>query len=129
MRQEARLRILLIEDDRNDAELLHACLAEAVRGGAEIVQAGSLAMGLRVLESQPIHLTVLDLDLPSPVVLLGLHQGFVQRLELFYVRPRIGRIATASCPQGTGEIGDGFGIFDTAWAWFEPCGLRPLSPL
>ncbi len=65
MRQEARLRILLIEDDRNDAELLHACLAEAVRGGAEIVQAGSLAMGLRVLESQPIHLTVLDLDLPD----------------------------------------------------------------
>ena len=65
MRQDVRLRILLVEDDRNDAELLQACLAEAVRGGAEIVHAGSLAKALRVLETQTIHITVLDLDLPD----------------------------------------------------------------
>ena len=65
MRQDARLRILLIEDDPNDAELVQACLADALRGGAEIVHAASLAQGLRALESQSIHITVLDLDLPD----------------------------------------------------------------
>ena len=65
MRQDARLRVLLIEDDPNDAELVQACLAEALHGGAELVQAASLEEGLRVLESQAIHITVLDLDLPD----------------------------------------------------------------
>ncbi len=60
-----RLRILLVEDDPNDAELVQACLAEAVRGGAEIVRAASLAEGLHTLKTQTIHLTVLDLDLPD----------------------------------------------------------------
>jgi len=63
--EEARLRILLVEDDPNDAELVQACLAEAARGGAEIVRATSLAEGLHVLTTQTIHLTVLDLDLPD----------------------------------------------------------------
>jgi PAS domain S-box-containing protein len=75
MQQDALLRILLIEDDQNDAELLHACLAEAVRGGAEIVHAASLAKGLRVLESQTIHITVLDLDLPDSVGLPTLEKA------------------------------------------------------
>ncbi|HEX6317338.1 MAG TPA: PAS domain S-box protein, partial [Burkholderiales bacterium] len=65
MRQDARLRILLVEDDPNDAELVRACLAEALRGGAELVHATSLAQGLAVLESQTVHITVLDLDLPD----------------------------------------------------------------
>ncbi len=65
MRQDARLRILLVEDDPNDAELVHACLAEAVRGGAAVVHVASLAQGLEVLESQTVHITVLDLDLPD----------------------------------------------------------------
>lgn len=59
------MRILLVEDDPNDAELLQVCLAEAERSGAQIVHASSLAEGLRVLDSQTIHLTVLDLDLPD----------------------------------------------------------------
>ncbi|HEX6265629.1 MAG TPA: EAL domain-containing protein [Burkholderiales bacterium] len=65
MRQDARLRILLVEDDPNDAELVQACLAEAVLGGAQLVHAASLAQGLGLLESETIHITVLDLDLPD----------------------------------------------------------------
>jgi CheY-like chemotaxis protein len=65
MRQDARLRILLVEDDANDAELVQACLAEAVRAGAELLRAASLAEALRVLETQAVHITVLDLDLPD----------------------------------------------------------------
>jgi diguanylate cyclase (GGDEF)-like protein/PAS domain S-box-containing protein len=61
----ARLRILLVEDDPGDAELVQACLEEAERGGAQIVRAGSLADGLRTLDEQDIHLVVLDLDLPD----------------------------------------------------------------
>jgi PAS domain S-box-containing protein len=59
------LRILMVEDDANDAELLHAYLAEAVRDGAELLHARSLAEGLRLLESHEVHLTLLDLDLPD----------------------------------------------------------------
>jgi DNA-binding NtrC family response regulator len=58
-------RILLVEDDPNDAELVKACLAEAARTGAEIVHAASLAEGLRALKTQAFDLTVLDLDLPD----------------------------------------------------------------
>ncbi len=65
MRQDARLRILLVEDDPNDAELVQACLAEAVRGGAELLHAASLAEALRVLQTEDVHITVLDLDLPD----------------------------------------------------------------
>jgi diguanylate cyclase (GGDEF)-like protein/PAS domain S-box-containing protein len=63
--EEPRLRVLLIEDDPNDAELVQACLAEAARAGAEIVHAATLAEGLRALQSQDFHVTVLDLDLPD----------------------------------------------------------------
>ena len=65
MRQEARLRILLIEDDPNDVELVQACLADAIRGGAELTHAATLAEGLGQLDSQTIHITILDLDLPD----------------------------------------------------------------
>jgi diguanylate cyclase (GGDEF)-like protein/PAS domain S-box-containing protein len=64
-REEPGLRLLLIEDDPNDAELVRACLAEAARGGAQIVHAATLAEGLRALQSQAFHVTVLDLDLPD----------------------------------------------------------------
>ncbi|OGA68934.1 MAG: hypothetical protein A3G81_16290 [Betaproteobacteria bacterium RIFCSPLOWO2_12_FULL_65_14] len=58
-------RILLVEDDPNDAELVRACLGEASASGAEIVHATSLAAGLRALQSGGIDLVVLDLDLPD----------------------------------------------------------------
>jgi diguanylate cyclase (GGDEF)-like protein/PAS domain S-box-containing protein len=65
MRAEAPLRLLLVEDDPNDAELVHACLEEAARAGAEIVHAANLAEGLRALDAHEVHVTVLDLDLPD----------------------------------------------------------------
>ena len=37
------LRILMVEDNANDAELLHAYLADAVRDGAELLHARSPA--------------------------------------------------------------------------------------
>ena len=61
----ARLRLLLVEDDPNDAELVQSCLAEARRGGAEIVHAATLADALRVLRAQPVDVAVVDLDLPD----------------------------------------------------------------
>ncbi len=59
------LRILLVEDDPNDAELLQACLGEASASGAQIVHAQSLAAGLRALQAGAIDIVVLDLDLPD----------------------------------------------------------------
>ena len=59
------LRLLLVEDDPNDAELVRACLGEAVASGAEIVHAGSLAAGLRALGTRSVDIVVLDLDLPD----------------------------------------------------------------
>ena len=65
MRQDEALRVLLVEDDANDAELVQACLAEAVRGGAHLVHAATLAQALQILGAQAIHIVVLDLDLPD----------------------------------------------------------------
>ncbi|HEX9185393.1 MAG TPA: response regulator, partial [Burkholderiales bacterium] len=59
------LRILLVEDDADDAALMHAYLAEAASEGAEILHARSLGDALNVLRSQTVHLTLLDLDLPD----------------------------------------------------------------
>ncbi|HWD23424.1 MAG TPA: EAL domain-containing protein [Burkholderiales bacterium] len=59
------LRILLVEDDPNDVELVQACLGETSASGAQIVHAASLAAGLRVLENGSIDIVVLDLDLPD----------------------------------------------------------------
>jgi DNA-binding NtrC family response regulator len=62
---ELALRILLVEDDPNDAELVQACLAEAARSRAELVHAGTLAEGLRALQTQNFDVAVIDLDLPD----------------------------------------------------------------
>ena len=59
------LRILLVEDDPNDAELVRACLDETSPDGVTIVQAASLAAGLRALQAAAIDIVVLDLDLPD----------------------------------------------------------------
>ncbi|HET9734193.1 MAG TPA: PAS domain S-box protein [Burkholderiales bacterium] len=59
------LRILLVEDDADDAALMHAYLAEAAGEGADVLHVRNLGDALRVLRSQVIHLTLLDLDLPD----------------------------------------------------------------
>ncbi len=58
-------RILLVEDDSNDAELMRAYLAEACRDGAEVLHVRTLAEGLALQRSMDVHLTLLDLDLPD----------------------------------------------------------------
>jgi diguanylate cyclase (GGDEF)-like protein/PAS domain S-box-containing protein len=59
------LRILMVEDDPNDAELIQAYLADARRAGAEVLHARTLAEGLGLLEAHDVQLTLLDLDLPD----------------------------------------------------------------
>ncbi|MEO8717150.1 MAG: PAS domain S-box protein [Burkholderiales bacterium] len=66
----AALRILMVEDDANDAELLQAHLAASRVGGAQILHARSLAEGIEFLQTQDVHITLLDLDLPDSQ---GLH--------------------------------------------------------
>jgi CheY-like chemotaxis protein len=59
------LRILHVEDNTNDADLVRACLEDAARDGAEIHRAHNLAEGLQALVEREIDLTLLDLDLPD----------------------------------------------------------------
>jgi len=59
------LRILMVEDDPNDAELIQAYLADARRAGAEVLHARTLSEGLALMQSHEVHLTLLDLDLPD----------------------------------------------------------------
>jgi len=61
----APLRVLMVENDANDAELLQAHLANAIRGGAQVLHARTLAEGLALLTSQDVQITLLDLDLPD----------------------------------------------------------------
>jgi diguanylate cyclase (GGDEF)-like protein/PAS domain S-box-containing protein len=64
-RAAAPARILLVEDDPDDAELIQAYLAAAGRDRAGVLHARSLADGLRLLGRHEIGLTLLDLDLPD----------------------------------------------------------------
>ncbi len=61
----AALRVLMVEDNANDAELLRAHLASASLGGAEVLHARTLAEGLALLQSHGVQITLLDLDLPD----------------------------------------------------------------
>jgi diguanylate cyclase (GGDEF)-like protein/PAS domain S-box-containing protein len=61
----APLRVLMVEDDANDAELLQAHLAAARLGGAHVLHARTLAEGLALQQSQDVQITLLDLDLPD----------------------------------------------------------------
>ncbi len=58
------VRILLIEDDPDDAELLLALLEES-GALAKVVREGLLALGLRRLREQDFDLAFLDLNLPD----------------------------------------------------------------
>jgi len=58
-------RILMVEDDANDAELLQACLAKACPEGSVILHARTLAEGLALQRAHEVQLTLLDLDLPD----------------------------------------------------------------
>ena len=57
------LRVLMVEDDRNDAELIQAYLAEELRAGAVVRHVRTLAEGLE--HAGEAQVTLLDLDLPD----------------------------------------------------------------
>lgn len=58
------VRILLIEDDPDDAELLVTLLRES-GASTTVVREGLLALGLRRLREQDFDLAFLDLNLPD----------------------------------------------------------------
>lgn len=82
--RSAPLRILIVEDDANDAELMRAHLADARLGGAQILHARSLGEGLDLVQSRDVHITLLDLDLPDSQ---GLHT--LERMRAAAVGPVI----------------------------------------
>jgi diguanylate cyclase (GGDEF)-like protein/PAS domain S-box-containing protein len=68
----APLRILMVEDDPNDAELIQAYLEDATRAGAQVRHVRTLAEALeRAADAQ---VTLLDLDLPDSAGLATLER-------------------------------------------------------
>ena len=58
------VKILLIEDDPEDAELILTLLGETGRN-VEVVHERLLTLGLRQVEKHEFHLVLLDLSLPD----------------------------------------------------------------
>jgi signal transduction histidine kinase len=63
--QSQPIRVLLIEDNRYDAELLAGNLADAAPGEFQLVNAFALQEGLAKLAAGDIHIVLLDLSLPD----------------------------------------------------------------
>lgn len=61
----AAARLLLVEHDRDFAQLLQEGLAGESNGALEVLQRGCLATALACLEEQSFDLILLDLDLPD----------------------------------------------------------------
>lgn len=68
------LRILLVEDNPNDVQLILAWIQRADPVGLTVQNAMTLADALRLLMEQSFDLTVLDLGLPDSQGLDSLHQ-------------------------------------------------------
>jgi len=67
-----RLRILLIEDDVDDARIVREGLASAGPERTEVLGAGSIRQALTVLGQEPVDAILLDLTLPDAEDLEGL---------------------------------------------------------
>ncbi len=62
---ENKIRILLVEDNPGDAELVRVVLEQNVQAVIEVVQSSRLADAIRFLNSESFHTIVLDLGLPD----------------------------------------------------------------
>jgi len=62
---EMMIRVLLVEDNPNDAEMTQLFLSRASGAAFEVDHAGSLAEALGALSKTAYDLTLLDLDLPD----------------------------------------------------------------
>jgi diguanylate cyclase (GGDEF)-like protein/PAS domain S-box-containing protein len=72
MSEPASLRVLLIEDNPDDAQLIHRLLAAATDARWEVVGVDRLAAATRALEKEPFDAVLLDLKLPDAQGLEGL---------------------------------------------------------
>jgi diguanylate cyclase (GGDEF)-like protein len=63
--QSARVRLLVVEDNPGDVDLLRESLAEADQDFFELTHAGDLATALLRLRSDPFDAVLLDLSLPD----------------------------------------------------------------
>jgi DNA-binding NtrC family response regulator len=70
------VRVLLIESDPRDAQLLTACFANQEPGNLELISAPTLAEGLRILQSKSVDLVLLDLFLQDSSGLTTLTRVF-----------------------------------------------------
>ncbi|MCX6929001.1 MAG: response regulator [Verrucomicrobia bacterium] len=70
----ANLRILVVEDNPADADLIHALLAETGPVRFQIESVARLSEALARLERRGIDLVLLDLGLPDSQGLATLHQ-------------------------------------------------------
>jgi diguanylate cyclase (GGDEF)-like protein/PAS domain S-box-containing protein len=65
VRDAPPMRVLLVEDNDDDAMLAQAAVRKAARGPAEILRADTLAKALAIVGSADVHLVLLDLNLPD----------------------------------------------------------------
>jgi glutamate dehydrogenase (NAD(P)+) len=62
---EARIRVLAIEDNPEQAELIERLLRESNRPTFEVATAANLAEGLATLQARPFDIVLLELQLPD----------------------------------------------------------------
>jgi len=83
--RRSTLRVLLVEDDMDDAELVRGMLSRAGPSVAfEVVRAGRLEEGIQRLEEAEFDVVLLDLSLPdaSGLEAIGRLRGFSSRLPV-----------------------------------------------
>jgi signal transduction histidine kinase len=76
------VRVLLIEDNEDHADLVQLALEDATDVPPELTWASSLSSGLRHLEGLPFDVVLLDLDLPGSSGLATLHRVRSAALEV-----------------------------------------------
>jgi len=64
---DSDIRILVVDDNAGDLELVESCLKEDRRVGVLLTKAGSVADAIQSLRSHPFDVVLLDLGLPDSV--------------------------------------------------------------